>query len=87
MKISRMATGLIAVAVLAFLATDVMAQPGGGRPGGGRPGGGGPGFGGGFGGGFRGTQSLAQSAIGYLRVKEVQEEIELMPDQEEARRR
>jgi hypothetical protein len=77
---------------MAFLATDVMAQRGGGRPGGGggRPGGGGPG-GGGFGGGRGGpggfgggAPSLGQMALGLLRVEQVREEIELMPDQEEA---
>ena len=81
MKISRIATACLAVALLAFLATDVMAQPGGGRPGGGRPGGGrGPGGPGGFG----GPQSLGQMALGLLRVEEVKKEIDLMPDQEEA---
>ncbi len=75
MKISRIATGFLAIALLAFLATDVMAQRGGGRGPGGR---GGPGFGG-FGG-----ASIGQMALGLLRVDEVKAEIELMPDQEEA---
>lgn len=93
MKISRIATALLAVALMAFLATDVMAQRGGGRPGGGGgqggPGGrgggpgGGPGGRGGGGFGF-GTPSLGQMALGLLRVEEVRAEVELMPDQEEA---
>lgn len=74
---------LLFAAILAMVATDVMAQRGGGgRPGGGRPGGfGGPGGPGGFGGrgGFGGS-----SLTGLLRVEAVQEEIELMPDQKEA---
>ena len=93
MKISRIATALLAVALMAFLATDVMAQRGGGRPGGGGQGGrgggpggpGGGGFGGrgGPGGGF-GTPSIGQAVFGLLRVDQVKEEVELMPDQEEA---
>ncbi|QDT09066.1 hypothetical protein [Stieleria marina] len=95
MKISRAATGLFALALLAFIATDVMAQRGGGRPGGdgGRQGGGGggrggPGGGGGFGGGGfgggRGGGGGGDAVAGLLRIEEVREEIELMPDQEEA---
>lgn len=82
---------LLFAAMLAMVATDVMAQRGGGgRPGGegGRPGGGrgGPGgFGGGRGGpggfgGFGGGGGL----LGLLRVEEVRTEIEMAPDQEEA---
>ncbi|WP_372899018.1 hypothetical protein [Stieleria sp.] len=85
MKITSGPMALLFAAILAMVATDVMAQRGGGgRPGGGggRPGGGGfrggPGGPGGFGG--RGGGSI----LGLLQVKEVQEEIELMPDQEEA---
>ncbi len=96
MKISRTATGLLALALLAFVATDVMAQRGG-RPGGGGGGqeggarGGGPGGarGGGFGGGrggFGGGRGATGTdpALGLLKLETVREEIELMPDQEEA---
>lgn len=87
MKISRGPMGLLFVAMLAMVTTDVMAQrEGGGRPGGGRPGGGrtgGGGFRGGFGGGFSGGRGGGGLA-GLLRIEQVREEIELMPDQEEA---
>ncbi len=81
MKLSRMMTGLLAVALMSFMVSDVMAQGrprGGGPPGGGRPGGfggrGGPGGGGGG----------ADAIIGLLRVDAVKVEIELTPDQDEA---
>lgn len=96
MKLSRTTTGLLAVALMSFMVSDVMAQgrrPGGGQPGGGRggPGGfgqrGGPG-GGGFGGrggpGGPGQASLNATMFRVLRVDEVKLELELLPDQEEA---
>ncbi len=71
----------LSLALVAVLAAGVMAQDTGGRRGGpgggpGGPGGGRPG-GGGFGGG-------GDPIIGLLMSEEVREEIELMPDQEEA---
>ena len=90
MKISRAPLGLIFAAVLALVATDVMAQrPGGGGGRGGRgggPGGGGRGFGGGgFGGGF--MRGGGGGLTGLLRNESVRDEIELMPDQEDAIRK
>ena len=88
MRISRGPTALLFAAIMAMVATDVMSQPPdggqrGGRGGFGRgpggPGGGGPGRGG-FGRGGGGGGSL----IGLLGVAEVREEVELLPDQEEA---
>lgn len=77
MKLSRMMTGLLAVALMSFMVSDVMAQgrrPGGGPPGGfGQRGRGGPGGGGG-----------PEMIIGLLRVDPVKVEIELSPDQDEA---
>lgn len=96
MKISRGPLGLVLAAVLAMVASDVMAQPGGGRgggrqgggQGGGRGGPGGGGFGGGGGrggqGGFTGGRGGGDSIERLLQIEEVQIEIELMPDQEEA---
>ncbi|QDV44176.1 hypothetical protein Enr13x_40380 [Stieleria neptunia] len=87
MKITSGPMALLFAAILAMVATDVMAQRGGGgRPGGGggRPGGGGFRGGPGGGGGFGGRGGGGGSILGLLQVKEVQEEIELMPDQEEA---
>lgn len=88
MKISRWPMGLLFVAMLAMVATDVMAQRGGeGGRGGGRPGGGGTRGGGGFGGGFGGGSMSGRGGgglAGLLQMKEVREEIELMPDQEAA---
>ncbi|MCO8121040.1 hypothetical protein NHH03_04765 [Stieleria sp. TO1_6] len=74
MKISRGPMGLVFAAILAFSATDVMAQRGG-RPGGGGFGGPGGGFGGPGGG---------VSVVGLLRIDEVRKEIDLEPAQEEA---
>lgn len=75
MKISQGPMAVVLTAVLALVATDALAQRGGGPGGGGR----GPGGGGGFGGG--GNQGGLAS---LLRVEQVREEIELMPDQTEA---
>ncbi|TWU08529.1 hypothetical protein [Stieleria varia] len=79
MRSIRWMTGLAALGLFAFLATDVMAQGGGRGPGG--PGGRG-GFGGGPPGGFgRGGGDMS---MGLLRIDAVKKELELMPDQEEA---
>jgi len=74
---------LIFAAVLALVATDVLAQRGGG-PGG--PGGrrGGPGrFGGGFGGPGGGMMGRG-GMLALLQIDKVREELELLPDQQEA---
>ena len=95
MKISHARLGLVFAAILAFVATDVMAQRGGPGGGGGRPGGGG-GFGGqrggSGGGGFRGGPGGFRGGggggmLGLLRNEQVREEIEVMPDQEDAIRK
>ena len=84
MKLSRPVTGLLAVALLAFMVTDVLGQGrrggGPGGPGGGQGGRGGFGQRGGGPGGFGG----GDPTFGLLRNDAVKEEIELMPDQEEA---
>jgi hypothetical protein len=92
MKLSRMMTGLLAVALMSFMVSDVMAQgrrPGGGQPGGGGQGGfgqrgpGGGGFGG-RGGPGGGGGSGPEAMLGLLRVEEVKVEVELSPEQDEA---
>ncbi len=96
MKLSRTATGILAVALMAFMVSDALGQGrrgqggpgGGGGPGQGRGGfgGGGRGGPGGFGGGGFGGRGGGGSDMTFflLRVDPVKEEIELMPDQEEA---
>ena len=94
MKVSRIVTGIVSVALLAFVVGDVMGQDGGGRRGGDRGDRGGDrggGFGGGRGGGFGGGRGggpgggqTQDPTFGLLQVEEVRAEIELMPDQEEA---
>lgn len=92
----RWKTGFLAIALLAFVTSDVMAQRGGGGRGQGGPGGGGRGGQGGPGGGFRGGQGGpggggfsrrgggGDTTLGLLSIDAVKEEIELMPDQEDA---
>ncbi|PNY36908.1 hypothetical protein [Rhodopirellula sp. MGV] len=72
MKMKQLSMALLCAAILSMIATDASAQRGGrgGFPGGG-PGGPG-GFGGGMGGG---------GVLGLLRIDEVKEEIDLLPDQ------
>lgn len=82
MRRARTTSLLVLVAVLAvcLAGTDVMAQRGtGGRPGGGAPGGG---FGGGgFGGGGFGGGGFGNGPLDIAARKEVQEHLELLPDQ------
>lgn len=92
MKLSRFVTGFVAVALMAFMVSDALAQgqgqgqgrggrggPPGGFQGRGGPGGpGGPGFGG-FGGRGGGDMTMA-----LLRVEEVQKELEVSSDQKAA---
>lgn len=85
MKLSRFATAMLAVALVALMASTSFAQPGGGRRGGGGPGAGGfGGRGGGFGGfgGFGGGGS--DMTFTLLRVEAVQTELQIAPDQKEA---
>ncbi|MEM9588404.1 MAG: hypothetical protein AAGA03_14065 [Planctomycetota bacterium] len=91
MSKTRFAAFCGALALLAFVAVDVTAQDQGGRRGGRGGFGGGPpgGFGGGFGGrggpgGGRGGASLGGQILNVMRVEKVQEELELMPEQQEA---
>jgi hypothetical protein len=81
--------GILFTAILALVATDAMAQRGGpddgDRPRGGRFGG--PGGGRGPGGPRMGGPGMGGGIMGLLRVQEVREEIELMPDQAEALRK
>ncbi len=89
MKLSRIVTGLLAVALVAFMVSDTLGQEEGrrgrGGPGRGGPGGGfqrGPGGpGGGPGGGFGRGGDIT---LGLLRVEEVRAELQIAPDQEEA---
>lgn len=77
MKLSRKVTGLLSVALLAFMVTDAVGQEQG------RGGRGGGGFGGrtggGIGGGGRGDMTMT-----LLRLEPVRTELEISPDQEEA---
>ncbi len=91
MKLSRFATGFVAVALVAFVVSDVLGQDqtprrGGGGGRGGAPGGfpgRGPGGPGGFG-GFGGRPGGGDMTMALLRVDEVQKELEVSPDQKEA---
>ena len=99
MKLTRIATGIIAVALMALVVNDAVGQDEGRRRGGDRggerggPGGfrGGPGgFGGGGFGGGRGGPGGGQTqdpTMQLLRVEAVREELELLPDQEDALRK
>ncbi|MDE0865105.1 MAG: hypothetical protein OSA98_15045 [Rubripirellula sp.] len=88
MKLSRKLTGLLAVALLAFMVTGAVGQEqdqgGRGGAGGGRGGAGG-GFGsrggGSFGGGRTGGGDMTMT---LLRLEPVRTELEISPDQEEA---
>ncbi len=85
MKLSRTVTGLLAVALTAFMVSDSLGQQQGGRrPQGGRPQGGPGGFGqrGGGPGGF--GQRGGDPLLGLLRIEEVKVEIEVDPSQDEA---
>ncbi len=86
MKFSRMVTGLLSVALLAFMVSETLGQDPGqnqGRRGGARggPPGGGPG-GGGF--GTRGGGRGGDPTMGLLRIEEVKTELQISPDQDEA---
>ena len=80
MKLSRMVTGLLTVALLAFMVTDSLGQrPQGGGGRGGQGGGGRGGFG-----GFGGGRGGGDMTMGLLRIDAVKTELEVSPDQEEA---
>lgn len=83
MKFSRLVTGLLAVALLAFMVSDTLGQDQG-RRGGDRGGRGGPGggFGGRGGGGFAGRGG--DPTLGLLRIPQVKEELKIAPEQEAA---
>ena len=85
MKLSRKVTGLLSVALLAFMVTPAMAQQRGQGGQGGRGGAGGGGFGGRGGGGSmfggRGGGDMTQT---LLRIEAIRTELEISPDQEEA---
>jgi len=81
MKLSRKLTGLLAVALLAFMVTGAVGQDQGR---GGRGGAGG-GFGGRTGGsGFGGRTGGGDMTMTLLRLEPVRTELEISPDQEEA---
>ena len=83
MKISRKVTGLLSVALLAFMVTPAMAQ---GRGQGGQGGRGGGGFGGrgGAGGSMFGGRGGGDMTMSLLRIEAIRTELEMSPDQEEA---
>ena len=85
MKLSRKVTGLLSVALLAFMVTPAMAQQRGQGGQGGRGGAGGGGFGSRGGGGSmfggRGGGDMTQT---LLRIEAIRTELEISPDQEEA---
>jgi hypothetical protein len=85
MKLSRKVTGLLSVALLAFIVTPAMAQDQG-RGQGGRGGAGGGGFGGrtGGGGSMFGGGGGGDMTMTLLRIEAVRTELEISPDQEEA---
>jgi len=88
MKLSRKVTGLLSVALLAFMVTPVMAQgrgQGGQGGQGGRGGAGGGGFGSrGGGGSMFGGRGGGDMTMTLLRVEAIRTELEISPDQEEA---
>ena len=86
MKLSRKVTGLLSVALLAFMVTPVMAQGRGQGGQGGRGGAGGGGFGGrgGSGGSMFGGRGGGDMTMTLLRIEAVRTELEISPDQEEA---
>lgn len=91
MKLSRIVTGFLSLALLAFMVTETLAQEGqrrgdrgdrGGRPGGGFQRGGPPG-----GGGFRpggGRPGGGDPTLMLLGIEEVQTELQIDPDQKAA---
>ena len=86
MKLSRKVTGLLSVALLAFMVTPAMAQGRGQGGQGGRGGAGGGGFGGrgGAGGSMFGGRGGGDMTMSLLRIEAVRTELEISPDQEEA---
>jgi hypothetical protein len=94
MKFSRVLTGVLSVAILAFMVSDTLGQDQGrrggdrgdrgGRGGAGQRGGGGPpgGFGGGGGGGF--SRGGGDPTMQLLQIEEVQVELKVSPAQEQA---
>ena len=81
MKLSRKVTGLLSVALLAFMVTPAMAQQ---RGQGGRGGAGGGGFGSRGGGSMFGGRGGGDMTMTLLRVEAIRTELEISPDQEEA---
>jgi len=86
MKLSRKVTGLLSVALLAFIVTPAMAQDRGQGQGGRGGAGGGGGFGGrtGGGGSMFGGRGGGDMTTTLLRIEAVRTELEISPDQEEA---
>ena len=86
MKLSSKVTGLLSVALLAFMVTPAMAQGRGQGGQGGRGGAGGGGFGGrgGGGGSMFGGRGGGDMTMTLLRVEAIRTELEISPDQEEA---
>ena len=81
MKLSRKVTGLLSVALLAFMVTPAMAQQ---RGQGGRGGAAGGGFGSRGGGSMFGGRGGGDMTMTLLRVEAIRTELEISPDQEEA---
>ncbi len=81
MKLSRKVTGLLSVALLAFMVTPAMAQQ---RGQGGRGGAGGGGFGSRGGGSMFGGRGGGDMTQTLLRIEAIRTELEISPDQEEA---
>jgi hypothetical protein len=86
MKLSRILTGILSVALLAFMVSDTLGQDQGRRGDrGGRGGAGGGQRGGPGGGGQRGGQrGGGDPTMQLLRIEEVRVELQIAPDQEEA---
>jgi len=84
MKLSRKVTGLLSVALLAFMVTPAMAQQRGQGGRGGAGGGGGGGFGSRGGGSMFGGRGGGDMTQTLLRIEAIRTELEISPDQEEA---
>ena len=84
MKLSRKVTGLLSVALLAFMVTPAMAQQRGQGGQGGRGGAAGGGFGSRGGGSMFGGRGGGDMTMTLLRVEAIRTELEISPDQEEA---
>ena len=84
MKLSRFATGFVAVALVAFVVSDAFGQDQQRRGGGGRGGAPGGFQGRGPGGGGPGGPGGADMTLGLLRIEAVQTELEVSPKQKEA---